>query len=84
MLEDNDEILADDDVVRRALLGSERPVMVDESSPLLGKAIDAGAGGVTETEILREWEHVSWWRRPSVSSGVLYFPVPGPLRCRKS
>ncbi|KAF8418944.1 major facilitator superfamily domain-containing protein [Tirmania nivea] len=64
-----DEILAEEDATHRHGMLSqasieEQPPVANESSPLLGKAINSSA--VTENDILREWEHVSWRWRPSV------------------
>ena len=62
------EILAGEDVAHshssqpQMSIEAQSPV-ANESSPLLGRAIDDGA---TENSILREWDHVSWWWRPSV------------------
>lgn len=63
------EILAEEDaahshgILPQASMEEQTPVS-NENSPLLGKAIDDGVD--TGNNILREWEHVSWWWRPSV------------------
>jgi len=63
------EILAEEGVAHshsiltQVSIEEQSPVAY-ESSPLLAKAIDGGA--VTENNIQKEWENISWWWRPSV------------------
>ncbi|RPB22754.1 putative tetracycline-efflux transporter [Terfezia boudieri ATCC MYA-4762] len=60
------EILAEEDASILPQVSTEvQSPSANESSPLLGGAIDDGV--VAKNDILREWEHVNWWRRPSVN-----------------